>query len=142
MRRSVISDAEWKEAVLPRIEAGESFSAIARDYGVTPWAIQKRYKKKKPKRFMRIWGLVPDFQDVCLLLHKKYAWSTGLDVYGLVADWALSLPEKQVEWIASGNDSSHKRARLYLQLRRRLFIHYRHRKGKELLVDDFTNYKL
>lgn len=142
MRRSVISDAEWRESILPRIEAGESFSAIARDYGVTAWAIQKRYKKKKPKRFVRIWETVPDFQDVCLLLHKKYAWSTGLDVYGLAADWALSLPSSSLSWIEEGINAEHKRARLYITLKKRLFVFYKHRKGKELLVDDFVNYKL
>ena len=36
------------QKIRERIENGESFSSLAREFGVTPWAIQKRFKGNHP----------------------------------------------------------------------------------------------
>ncbi len=85
-----ISKEEFKKIIV-RIDNGESFTAISKEYGVTPWAIAKRYGRK-PTREIKIWELVLDFQEMALAIEKKYwNFSNKIDVYNYCMDVALSI---------------------------------------------------
>ncbi len=85
-----IQKEEFKKIII-RIENGESFSTISKEYKVTPWAIAKRYGKK-PTREVKIWELVPDFQKMASAIERKYwNFSNKIDVYNYCMDVALSI---------------------------------------------------
>jgi len=115
------------DKIAERIGEGENFTSIAKEYGVTPWAIQKRFGKLKPKRNVKIWEIAPDVISICEKLAKKYYYYGTNEIYDFVFDSSLALTANEEK-----NVKKHGEGFLYWTLERKIWKNRKNKKDTSL----------
>lgn len=123
-----------------RIEKGESFTSIGKEYGVSAWTIQKRYGMKKPKRKVKIWEYVKaeKILSVCEVISRKLYNYDKDKVYDFCMDYSLSLTDKEIKKVKKWKGASG----LYYILLNRAIMHNKNKKDIRLYISETTGHIL
>lgn len=84
-----------------RLQNGETFTSVAKQYNVTPYAIQKRLRCYHPtggRNIADIWNYLPDYIHVVDRLSVRYRY-VDVNIRDIILDFAYSLTKNELNRI-------------------------------------------
>lgn len=110
MKKRQIIPEEDIQGIVERLKNGATFTAIASEYGVKAWTIQKRVgrhplsgKRTAEVHWLFIWQILPNYQKICLKIASMYK---NPSLYDFCSDYLLSVNFKTFKKIESWEEKN------------------------------------